>query len=149
MRQHCGKAAAISEHIWAFDESQRDVQREYMSPRFVWIEKRWLDERITARVGQFAGQDFYEPSNTAVFHLRVHGLCVGQSIYDLRVLRPALDAAMKSRRAIHNVYVKSMVLPRFAPLFHKPNRVRRSSTNSVSVRDWFSLRARRPRRASL
>ena len=24
-----------------------------------WIEKRWLDERITARVGQFAGQDFY------------------------------------------------------------------------------------------
>src|SRR5882757_2875644 len=24
-----------------------------------WIEKRWLDERITARIGQFAGQDFY------------------------------------------------------------------------------------------
>src|ERR1700680_3186298 len=24
-----------------------------------WLEKRWLDERITARVGQFAGQDFY------------------------------------------------------------------------------------------
>jgi hypothetical protein len=24
-----------------------------------WIEKRWLDERIVARVGQFAGQDFY------------------------------------------------------------------------------------------
>src|SRR6516162_5115942 len=24
-----------------------------------WIEKRWLNERITARMGQFAGQDFY------------------------------------------------------------------------------------------
>ena len=24
-----------------------------------WFEKRWLDERLTARVGQFAGQDFY------------------------------------------------------------------------------------------
>src|SRR5258707_15528130 len=24
-----------------------------------WFEKRWLDERITALVGQFAGQDFY------------------------------------------------------------------------------------------
>jgi porin len=24
-----------------------------------WIEKRWLRERLTARVGQFAGQDFY------------------------------------------------------------------------------------------
>ena len=24
-----------------------------------WIEKRWLDERIVARAGQFAGQDFY------------------------------------------------------------------------------------------
>jgi porin len=24
-----------------------------------WFEKRWLDEQVTARVGQFAGQDFY------------------------------------------------------------------------------------------
>jgi len=24
-----------------------------------WIEKRWLDDRIAIRVGQFAGQDFY------------------------------------------------------------------------------------------
>jgi porin len=24
-----------------------------------WIEKRWLDDRIAVRVGQFAGQDFY------------------------------------------------------------------------------------------
>jgi porin len=24
-----------------------------------WLEKRWLNERITARVGQFAGQDSY------------------------------------------------------------------------------------------
>src|ERR1700677_4472596 len=24
-----------------------------------WMEKRWLNERLTARVGQFAGQDFY------------------------------------------------------------------------------------------
>src|SRR5258708_11916585 len=24
-----------------------------------WLEKRWLNERLTARVGQFAGQDFY------------------------------------------------------------------------------------------
>ena len=30
-----------------------------------WIEKRWLDERITARVGQFAGQDFYGAQHDA------------------------------------------------------------------------------------
>jgi carbohydrate-selective porin (OprB family) len=40
-----------------------------------WIEKRWLDGRITARVGQFAGQ-----------------VRVGQSIHRQRVLRSSLDA---------------------------------------------------------
>jgi carbohydrate-selective porin OprB len=30
-----------------------------------WIEKRWLNERITARVGQFAGQDFYGAQHDA------------------------------------------------------------------------------------
>src|ERR1700736_6193593 len=30
-----------------------------------WIEKRWLDERITARVGQVAGQEFYGAQHDA------------------------------------------------------------------------------------
>jgi len=29
-----------------------------------WFEKRWRDERIAARVGQFAGQDFLAPNTT-------------------------------------------------------------------------------------
>jgi hypothetical protein len=58
-----------------------------------WIEKRWLDERITARVGQFAGQDFYGTQHYAASFIFEQGLCLGQFICDLRVLRPTLDAS--------------------------------------------------------
>jgi porin len=30
-----------------------------------WLEKRWLNERVTARLGQFAGQDFYGAQHDA------------------------------------------------------------------------------------
>ena len=33
------------------------------------IEKRWLNERVTARVGQFAGQDFYGAQHDAASFL--------------------------------------------------------------------------------
>jgi carbohydrate-selective porin OprB len=43
-----------------------------------WIEKRWLDERIVARVGQFAGQDFYGVQHFgASFIFEPNGLCLG------------------------------------------------------------------------
>jgi carbohydrate-selective porin OprB len=44
-----------------------------------WIEKRWLDERITARVGQFAGQDFYGAQHYAAsFIFEPMGYALGQ-----------------------------------------------------------------------
>ncbi len=42
-----------------------------------WIEKRWLDERLTARVGQFAGQDFYGAQHySCLLYLRTDWLCL-------------------------------------------------------------------------
>ena len=41
-----------------------------------WIEKRWLDDRIAVRVGQFAGQDFY--GNAQYGESFINGpICVG------------------------------------------------------------------------
>ena len=34
-----------------------------------WIEKRWLSERLTVRVGQFAGQDFYGAQHLSLIHI--------------------------------------------------------------------------------
>ena len=49
-----------------------------------WIEKRWLNERLTARIGQFAGPGFLRNATLrGVFYLRADGVCVGQSVYGL------------------------------------------------------------------
>jgi porin len=76
-----------------------------------WIEKRWLDERITARVGQFAGQDFYGAQHDAAsFIFEPMGYALGNLFTDLESFDPPSTPAMEVRVVpIHNLYVKSMV----------------------------------------
>ena len=77
-----------------------------------WIEMRWLDERIIARVGQFAGQDFYGAQHYAAsFIFEPMGYALGNLFSDLESFDPPSTPAMEVRIApIHNLYVKSMVL---------------------------------------
>jgi carbohydrate-selective porin OprB len=76
-----------------------------------WIEKRWLDERITARVGQFAGQDFYGDQHYAAsFIFEPMGYALGNLFTTLESFDPPSTPAMEIRVVpIHNFYVKSMV----------------------------------------
>ena len=76
-----------------------------------WIEKRWLDERITARVGQFAGQDFYGADHYAAsFIFEPMGYALGNLFTDFESFDPPSTPAFELRVVpIHNFYVKSMV----------------------------------------
>ena len=76
-----------------------------------WIEKRWLDERITARMGQFAGQDFYGAQHYAAsFIFEPMGYALGNLFTDFESFDPPSTPAMEVRAVpLHNVYVKSMV----------------------------------------
>jgi len=77
-----------------------------------WIEKRWLNERIAARVGQFAGQDFYGAQHYATsFIFEPMGYALGNLFTDFESFDPPSTPAMEIRVVpIHNFYVKSMVL---------------------------------------
>ncbi len=77
-----------------------------------WIEKRWLDERITARVGQFAGQDFYGAQHYAAsFIFEPMGYALGNLFTTLAMFDPPSTPAMEVRVApTHNLLVKSMVM---------------------------------------
>jgi porin len=77
-----------------------------------WIEKRWLDARITARIGQFAGQDFYGAQHYAAsFIFEPMGYALGNLFTDLESFDPPSTPAMELRVVpFHNFYVKSMVL---------------------------------------
>jgi porin len=77
-----------------------------------WIEKRWLDERITARVGQFAGQDFYGAQHYAAsFIFEPMGYALGNLFMTLESFDPPSTPAMEIRVVpIQHFYVKSMVL---------------------------------------
>jgi porin len=77
-----------------------------------WIENRWLNARITARVGQFAGQDFYGAQHYAAsFIFEPMGYALGNLLTDLESFDPPSTPAMEVRVVpIHNLYVKSMVL---------------------------------------
>jgi porin len=77
-----------------------------------WIEKRWLNERITARVGQFAGQDFYGAQHDAAsFIFEPMGYALGNLSNDNEVFDPPSTPAAEVRVApTHSFYVKSMVL---------------------------------------
>src|SRR5580692_11643119 len=77
-----------------------------------WIEKRWLNKRISARVGQFAGQDFYGAQHYAAsFIFEPMGYAFGNLFTTLESFDPPSTPAMEVRVVpIHNFYVKSMVL---------------------------------------
>jgi porin len=76
-----------------------------------WIEKRWLDERLTARVGQFAEQDFYGADHYAAsFIFEPMGYALGNLFTTLESFDPPSTPAMEVRVApTPNLYVKSMV----------------------------------------
>jgi carbohydrate-selective porin OprB len=76
-----------------------------------WLEKRWLDERLTARVGQFAGQDFYGAQHYAAsFIFEPMGYALGNLFTDFESFDPPSTPAMEVRVVpIPNFYVKSMV----------------------------------------
>ena len=77
-----------------------------------WFEKRWLDERITARAGQFAGQDFYGAQHYATsFIFEPMGYALGNLFTTIESFDPPSTPAMEIRVVpIHHLYVKSMVL---------------------------------------
>src|SRR5260370_26387286 len=77
-----------------------------------WIEKRWRNERITARVGQFAGQDFYGAQHYAAsFIFEPMGYALGNLFTTFEMFDPPSTPAMEIRAVpIHNLYVKSMVM---------------------------------------
>ena len=88
-----------------------------------WIEKRWLDERITVRVGQFAGQDFYGTQHYAAsFIFEPMGYALGNLFNTFESFDPPSTPAMEIRVVpIHNLYVKSMVLAEDrSPFSHNP-----------------------------
>src|SRR5882762_8767264 len=88
-----------------------------------WFEKRWLDERITARVGQFAGQDFYGAQHYATsFLFEPMGYALGNLFTTIESFDPPSTPAMEIRVApTHNFYVKSMVLAGDrSPFSHNP-----------------------------
>src|SRR6202166_648506 len=88
-----------------------------------WIEKRWLNERISARVGQFAGQDFYGAQHYAAsFIFEPMGYALGNLFTTFESFDPPSTPAVEIRVVpVHNFYVKSMVLAGYPSLFsHNP-----------------------------
>jgi carbohydrate-selective porin OprB len=76
-----------------------------------WLEKRWLDERLTARIGQFAGQDFYGAQHDAAsFIFEPMGYALGNLFTDFESYDPPSTPAAEVRVVpIRDIYVKSMV----------------------------------------
>jgi porin len=76
-----------------------------------WMEKRWLNERLTARVGQFAGQDFYGTQHDGgSFIFEPMGYALGNLFTNYESYDPPSTPAMEVRVVpINHLYVKSMV----------------------------------------
>jgi porin len=76
-----------------------------------WLEKRWLNERVTARVGQFAGQDFYGAQHYAAsFIFEPMGYALGNLFTDFESFDPPSTPAVEVRFVpVRSLYVKSMV----------------------------------------
>jgi porin len=75
-----------------------------------WIEKRWLNQRISARGDQFAGQDFYGAQHDAgSFIFEPMGYALGNLFTTLESFDPPSTPAMEVRVVpVHHFYVKSM-----------------------------------------
>jgi porin len=88
-----------------------------------WLEKRWLDERLTVRLGQFAGQDFYGAQHYAVsFIFEPMGYALGNLFTDFESFDPPSTPAAEVRVVpLEYLYVKSMVIAEDRdPFSHNP-----------------------------
>src|SRR6266446_6499903 len=88
-----------------------------------WLEKRWLDERLTVRLGQFAGQDFYGAQHYAAsFIFEPMGYALGNLFTDFESFDPPSTPAAEVRVVpIDHLYVKSMVIAEDRnPFSHNP-----------------------------
>jgi len=76
-----------------------------------WIEKRWLDERLITRVGQFAEQDFYGADHYAASYIfEPMGYALGNLFTDFETFDPPSTSAIEVRVVpAEHLYVKSMV----------------------------------------
>jgi porin len=77
-----------------------------------WVEKRWLDEGVVIRAGQFAGQDFYGAQyDAASFIFEPLGYALGNLSNTLESYDPPSTPAAEVRVVpIRWLYLKSMVL---------------------------------------
>ena len=88
-----------------------------------WLEKRWLDERLTVRLGQFAGQDFYGAQHYATsFIFEPMGYALGNLFTDFESFDPPSTPAVEVRVVtVQNFYVKSMIIAEDRdPFSHNP-----------------------------
>jgi len=88
-----------------------------------WLEKRWFNERVAARLGQFAGQDFYGAQHDAAsFIFEPMGYALGNLFTDFESFDPPSTPALEVRGVpIRHVYVKSMVVAEDrTPFAHNP-----------------------------
>jgi len=88
-----------------------------------WIEKRSFDERLTVRIGQFAGQDFYGAQHYAVsFIFEPMGYALGNLFTDFESFDPPSTPAAEIRVVpLEYLYVKSMVIAEDRdPFSHNP-----------------------------
>jgi len=76
-----------------------------------WLEKRWLNERLTARIGQFAGQDFYGAQHDGTsFIFEPLGYALDNLSTTYESFDPPSTPAAEVRGApTRYLYVKSMV----------------------------------------
>lgn len=76
-----------------------------------WLEKRWFNERLVVRAGQFAGQDFYGAQHYAAsFIFEPMGYALGNLFTDFESFDPPSTSAFEVRVApLTHFYVKSMV----------------------------------------
>jgi carbohydrate-selective porin OprB len=77
-----------------------------------WIEKRWLDDRIAVRVGQFAGQDFYGNAQYGESFINgPMGYALGNLGTTFETANPFATPAAEIRIVpIDHLYLKSMVM---------------------------------------
>lgn len=88
-----------------------------------WLEKRWLKERLTARIGQFAAQDFYGTQHYGASYIfEPMGYALGNLFTDFESFDPPSTPAFEIRAVpIHNLYIKSMVAAADrSPFSHSP-----------------------------
>jgi carbohydrate-selective porin OprB len=88
-----------------------------------WIEKRSFDERLTVRIGQFAGQDFYGAQHYAAsFIFEPMGYALGNLFTDFESFDPPSTPAAEIRVVpFEHFYVKSMVIAEDRhPFDHNP-----------------------------